>query len=96
MSRCSSLYGRFRKSPRRWRSSTCWPVSPRSRGCAASLPRGADEGILQIDEGRHPVLEQSMVGEPFVPNNTQLDSKSQQIAVITGPNMAGKALTSGR
>ena len=54
-------------------------------------PEVRDEGILQIDEGRHPVLEQSMVGEPFVPNNTQLDSDSQQIAVITGPNMAGKS-----
>ena len=54
-------------------------------------PEVRDEGILQIDEGRHPVLEQSMVGEPFVPNNTQLESDSQQIAVITGPNMAGKS-----
>ncbi len=54
-------------------------------------PEVRDEGILQIDEGRHPVLEQSMVGEPFVPNDTQLESDSQQIAVITGPNMAGKS-----
>ena len=54
-------------------------------------PEVRDEGILQIDEGRHPVLEQSMVGEPFVPNDTPLESDSQQIAVITGPNMAGKS-----
>ena len=50
-----------------------------------------DEGVLQIDEGRHPVLEQSMTGEPFVPNDTQLDRETRQVAVITGPNMAGKS-----
>jgi len=50
-----------------------------------------DEGMLHIDEGRHPVLEQSMVGDPFVPNDTRLECKGQQIAVITGPNMAGKS-----
>ena len=50
-----------------------------------------DEGVLQIDEGRHPVLEQSMTGEPFVPNDTQLDRENRQVAVITGPNMAGKS-----
>ena len=50
-----------------------------------------DEGVLQIDEGRHPVLEQSMIGEPFVPNDTQLDRETRQVAVITGPNMAGKS-----
>ena len=50
-----------------------------------------DEGVLQINEGRHPVLEQSMTGEPFVPNDTQLDRTTRQVAVITGPNMAGKS-----
>jgi len=50
-----------------------------------------DEGVLQIDEGRHPVLEQSMTSEPFVPNDTQLDCDIRQVAVITGPNMAGKS-----
>ncbi|MCP4026671.1 MAG: DNA mismatch repair protein MutS, partial [Sphingomonas sp.] len=54
-------------------------------------PEVRDEGVLQIDEGRHPVLEQAMVGEPFVPNDTQLESDGQQTAVITGPNMAGKS-----
>ena len=37
------------------------------------------------------MLEQALVGEPFVPNDTQLESDAQQIAVITGPNMAGKS-----
>jgi DNA mismatch repair protein MutS len=37
------------------------------------------------------VLEQALIGEPFVPNDTQLESDAQQIAVITGPNMAGKS-----
>jgi len=54
-------------------------------------PEVRDKGVLQIDEGRHPVLEQAMVGEPFVPNDTQLESDGKQIAVITGPNMAGKS-----
>ena len=54
-------------------------------------PEVRDDGTLQIDDGRHPVLEQAMVGEPFVPNDTQLESDGRQIAVITGPNMAGKS-----
>ena len=54
-------------------------------------PEIRDEGVLQLDEGRHPVLEQVMIGEPFVPNDTQLESAGQQVAVITGPNMAGKS-----
>ena len=54
-------------------------------------PNVRDEGVLNIDEGRHPVLEQSMIGDPFVPNDTLLECKKQQIAVITGPNMAGKS-----
>ncbi len=54
-------------------------------------PEVRDDGMLQIDDGRHPVLEQALVGEPFVPNDTQLESDDRQIAVITGPNMAGKS-----
>jgi DNA mismatch repair protein MutS len=53
-------------------------------------PQVLDEGILQIRDGRHPVLEQNLLGERFVPNDTQLDSQTQ-IALITGPNMAGKS-----
>ncbi|HVU09373.1 MAG TPA: DNA mismatch repair protein MutS [Verrucomicrobiae bacterium] len=53
-------------------------------------PQVLDEGILQIRDGRHPVLEQNLLDERFVPNDTQFDSQTQ-IALITGPNMAGKS-----
>lgn len=48
-------------------------------------------GALRVEEGRHPVVEQMLEGAPFVPNNLLLDDKDNQIAVITGPNMAGKS-----
>ena len=78
-------------------------------------PHVGDEGVLQITDGRHPVLEQSLVDERFVPNDTRLaiadcrlpieqptdappqseignrKSEIPQIALITGPNMAGKS-----
>jgi len=78
-------------------------------------PQVADEGVLQIRDGRHPVLEQQLIEERFVPNDTFLGSsgresaqtsspesqsrltsaatgeKVAQIALITGPNMAGKS-----
>jgi DNA mismatch repair protein MutS len=50
-----------------------------------------DEGILDIRDGRHPVLDQSGKGERFVPNDTTLDITKQQVMLITGPNMAGKS-----
>ncbi|HYE31304.1 MAG TPA: DNA mismatch repair protein MutS [Methylomirabilota bacterium] len=50
-----------------------------------------DEGVLQIREGRHPVLDQSLTDERFVPNDTELNNSDQQIMLITGPNMAGKS-----
>jgi DNA mismatch repair protein MutS len=78
-----------------------------------SRPHVGDEGVLQIRDGRHPVLEQQLVEERFVPNDTGLassergcpqpqpaentgsvaagDSRAPQIALITGPNMAGKS-----
>lgn len=49
-----------------------------------------DEGIIEIVGGRHPVLEQTLIGERFVPNDVKLGDDIQ-IAVITGPNMAGKS-----
>jgi DNA mismatch repair protein MutS len=54
-------------------------------------PRVDDEGVLAVREGRHPVLEQNLTDERFVPNDTQLDPRACQIALITGPNMAGKS-----
>ncbi len=47
--------------------------------------------IIDIKEGRHPVVERMLRGAPFVPNDTYLDGGENQIAVITGPNMAGKS-----
>ncbi|HOX57583.1 MAG TPA: DNA mismatch repair protein MutS [Candidatus Paceibacterota bacterium] len=53
-------------------------------------PQVGDEGGLFIREGRHPVLEQNLSEERFVPNDARLDGATQ-IALITGPNMAGKS-----
>ena len=54
-------------------------------------PQVCAETILEIHEGRHPVLDQSLLDEKFVPNDTHLDSANRQVAIITGPNMAGKS-----
>src|SRR5256886_1051490 len=45
---------------------------------------------LVIKDGRHPVLDQTLVEEKFVPNDTTLDGENLRLAIITGPNMAGK------
>ena len=50
-----------------------------------------DSDVLEIVEGRHPVVERMLSGEAFVPNDVRLDRQSQQVLVITGPNMAGKS-----
>ncbi len=48
--------------------------------------------VIDIKQGRHPVIETNLpVGEEYIPNDVMLDSKSQQIIIITGPNMAGKS-----
>jgi DNA mismatch repair protein MutS len=54
-------------------------------------PEIGDAGRLEIRDGRHPVLEQALTGERFVPNDTDLDGPTRQIMLITGPNMAGKS-----
>jgi DNA mismatch repair protein MutS len=54
-------------------------------------PGISTEGVLRIREGRHPVLDPMLNEERFVPNDAELDCVSQQIALITGPNMAGKS-----
>src|SRR5438477_1042664 len=46
---------------------------------------------LVIKDGRHPVLDQNLVEEKFVPNDTTLDGENMRLAVVTGPNMAGKS-----
>ncbi|MCX7568861.1 DNA mismatch repair protein MutS [Tumebacillus sp. DT12] len=54
-------------------------------------PQIETDDRLLITEGRHPVVEAMLKGEPFVANDTLLDNSSHQIALITGPNMAGKS-----
>ena len=55
-------------------------------------PVVADDALLEIQAGRHPVIEtQLLVGEQYVPNDIKLDTEKQQIMIITGPNMAGKS-----
>lgn len=50
-----------------------------------------NSNIIEITEGRHPVLERLQSDERFVPNNVLLDNDAQQLLIITGPNMAGKS-----
>jgi DNA mismatch repair protein MutS len=50
-----------------------------------------DSEVIEISEGRHPVVERILAGEGFVPNDVQLDCQGAQLLVITGPNMAGKS-----
>lgn len=55
-------------------------------------PVVADNCVLQIKAGRHPVIETQLpMGEEYVPNDIELDAEQQQIMIITGPNMAGKS-----
>ncbi len=46
---------------------------------------------LTIKDGRHPVLDQNLVDEKFVPNDASLDGETMRLAIVTGPNMAGKS-----
>ncbi len=50
-----------------------------------------EKGVIDIKEGRHPVVEQMIHNDMFIANDTHLDDKKHCIAVITGPNMAGKS-----
>lgn len=49
------------------------------------------DSVLSITEGRHPVVEKILTDTPFVPNDTYLDQRDNRVAIITGPNMAGKS-----
>ena len=49
------------------------------------------EGLLHIQDGRHPVIEKMISGERFVPNSLSMDNQQNQVLIITGPNMAGKS-----
>lgn len=55
-------------------------------------PEVSDSKIIDIKGGRHPVIEKNLpIGEDYITNDTYLDPESQQIIIITGPNMAGKS-----
>ena len=55
-------------------------------------PVVADDNILDIKQGRHPVIEKQLpAGEKYIANDVYLDTETQQIIIITGPNMAGKS-----
>ena len=54
-------------------------------------PKINENGILDIKNGRHPVVEKMIVNDMFIDNDTYLDNNNHRIAIITGPNMAGKS-----
>ncbi len=54
-------------------------------------PQIDDSDLLVVEGGRHPVVEQMSLQEPFVPNDVCLDLQENQLLIITGPNMAGKS-----
>ncbi len=56
-----------------------------------SRPEVHDGDSIMIEGGRHPVIEASLGAEPFIPNDTDLDTENNQILIITGPNMGGKS-----
>jgi DNA mismatch repair protein MutS len=49
------------------------------------------DGVIDIKNGRHPVIEQLIEGETYVPNSIKIDNETYQVLIITGPNMAGKS-----
>lgn len=54
-------------------------------------PRMNEKGVIDIKEGRHPVVEKMVPNEMFIANDTYLNDKKNRISIITGPNMAGKS-----
>ncbi|MFH1018952.1 MAG: DNA mismatch repair protein MutS, partial [Pseudomonadota bacterium] len=63
-------------------------VAARYRYCRPRMHEGTS---IRIKAGRHPVVERFMEGDPFVPNDTDLDCEERQIVILTGPNMSGKS-----
>jgi DNA mismatch repair protein MutS len=54
-------------------------------------PEMNENGLLMLEEARHPVLEQLPANEKFVPNDVRLDVETERLIILTGPNMAGKS-----
>lgn len=61
----------------------------RKRGYQCPVVDGSER--IEIVEGRHPVLERISSGERFIPNDTKMDTETNNVLIITGPNMAGKS-----
>ncbi|MFR3341486.1 MAG: DNA mismatch repair protein MutS [Clostridia bacterium] len=55
------------------------------------MPEVDDSGIIDVKDGRHPVIEKMLPSGAFVANDTYLDKDSNRVSIITGPNMAGKS-----
>ena len=86
-SRGSASLGRVR----RWRGSTSPPPSPRPPSSSATSGRKlAESGPIEIEGGRHPVVEAELPSGAFVPNDCVIGEDSD-IVVLTGPNMGGKS-----
>ena len=56
-----------------------------------SRPDIVSDAVMDISEGRHPVIERLLSGDKFIPNNTYLDTSDSLLMILTGPNMAGKS-----
>ena len=54
-------------------------------------PKINTKGVIDIKEGRHPVVEKMISNDMFIPNDTYLDNNKKRVSIITGPNMAGKS-----
>lgn len=63
-------------------------TADRNDYCRPAINR---QGVLRVEEGRHPVVERMMRGERFVPNTIAMDNDNEQVLIVTGPNMAGKS-----
>ncbi|MBN2731349.1 MAG: DNA mismatch repair protein MutS [Balneolaceae bacterium] len=65
-------------------------IAFRNNYCKPSI---ADDQVIDITKGRHPVVEKTLPpGDPFIPNDIHLENEDEQILIITGPNMAGKSI----
>lgn len=56
-----------------------------------TMPQVTESGVIEISDGRHPVVEKMTGGSMFVPNDTVLNTEEDRMIIITGPNMAGKS-----
>ncbi|RDU23171.1 DNA mismatch repair protein MutS [Anaerosacchariphilus polymeriproducens] len=63
-------------------------VAERNQYCRPKINKN---GLIQIKDGRHPVVEKMITNDLFIANDTILDNENQRISIITGPNMAGKS-----